>query len=244
MEFKQRQQILKTINLSKLNKNELRKPNPFFNVYHVRALVCGSSGSGKTTFMLNYVFQYLKYYSQILYLAPTETFSSGYLKTIKEDPELSKYFIFMDIRTEILPTITELQRIAGNKKVCLILDDFINVLTSKDDKKQINAYLTQASRANCDIFLLCQVYNHITPSISSNINVMILFTKYMSRDSFNACVRRSFTGEFTKTMGDYIYNTLRHQDGHQPLILINDQPKEESIIFNNNYVVFDTDILK
>ena len=57
MEFKQHQQVLKTINLSKLNKNELRKPNPFFNVYHVRALVCGSSGSGKTTFMLNYVFQ-------------------------------------------------------------------------------------------------------------------------------------------------------------------------------------------
>lgn len=241
MNFKKKERPLHSINLAGLNKNEKRTPNPYFDVYHVRALVCGSTGSGKTTFILNYLFQYLNYYSVIIYMAPTETFESGYLKTIKSDKKLSAKFIFLDIRNEKLPTISELQRIAkSNNKICLILDDFINVLTGKNEKKQIDAYLTQSSRANCDLFLLCQTYNNITPSIATNINVMILFTKYMSRDSFNTCIRRSFTGEFNKDIGDFIYNDLRHLFPHQPFIFINDQPPDKSILYNDNYLITDT----
>ena len=242
MEFNKRQKELKSINLEALNKNEKRNPNPYFEIYHVRALVCGSSGSGKTTFMLRYLFQYLKFYSYIIYMAPTETFDSGNLKTLKEDKELSKNFIFIDIRKEKIPTINELQKIGRLKgKLCLILDDFINVLTSKEDIKQINAYMTQSSRANCDIFLLCQTYNHVSPSMATNFNVLILFTKYMSRDSFNTCIRRSFTGEFKKKYGDEIYDVLRHTYPHEPVIFINDQLPEKSIIFKDNYVKFEDD---
>lgn len=242
MEFNKRQKELKSINLEALNKNEKRTPNPYFEIYHVRALVCGSSGSGKTTFMLRYLFQYLKFYSYIIYMAPTETFDSGNLKTLKEDKELSKNFIFIDIRKEKIPTINELQKIGRLKgKLCLILDDFINVLTSKEDIKQINAYMTQSSRANCDIFLLCQTYNHVSPSMATNFNVLILFTKYMSRDSFNTCIRRSFTGEFKKKYGDEIYDVLRHTYPHEPVIFINDQLPEKSIIFKDNYVKFEDD---
>lgn len=234
---------LKAIDFKNLNKNEKRNPNPYFSVYHVRALVCGASGSGKTTFILNYIFQYLNYYSYIIYMAPTETFDSGYLKTIRSDKKLSAKFIFLDIRSEKLPTISELQKISNhskeNTKICLILDDFINVLTSKLDKKQIDAYLTQSSRANCDLFLLCQTYNNISPSIATNVNILILFTKYLSRDSFNACIRRSFTGEFKKKWGDEIYNEIRHVLPHQPIIFINDQEPDKSIIFNDNYIIFD-----
>lgn len=238
MEFIKKDKPLKAINLAGLNKNEIRVSNPYFDVYHVRALVCGSTGSGKTTFVLNYLFQYLNYYSVIIYMAPSETFESGYLKTIKLDKKLSAKFIFLDIRNEKLPTISELQKVGRNKnKICLILDDFINVLTSKDEKKQIDAYLTQSSRANCDLFLLCQTYNNISPSIATNINVMILFTKYMSRDSFNTCIRRSFTGEFNKEVGDTIYDELRHLFPHQPFIFINDQTPDKSILYNDNYLI-------
>lgn len=240
MNFKKKEKPLKAINLSNLNKNEKRTPNPYFDVYHVRALVCGSTGSGKTTFVLNYLFQYINYYYVIIYMAPTETFESGYIKSIRSDKELSKKFIFLNIRSEKLPTITELQKISrGTNKICLILDDFINVLTGKEEKKQIDAYLTQSSRANCDLFLLCQTYNHISPSIATNVNILILFTKYMSRDSFNTCIRRSFTGEFTKKFGDYIYDTLRHLFPHQPFIFINDQPSDKSILYNDNYLIID-----
>lgn len=237
MEFVKKENPLKPLNIAGLNNNERREINPYFGVYHLRALVCGSTGSGKTTFVLNYLFQYLNYYRCIIYMAPSETFNSGYLKTIKDDDKLSAKFIFLDIRKERLPTISELQRIGkGNNKICLILDDFINVLTSKNDRKQIDAYLTQSSRASCDLFLLCQTYNHITPSIATNINIMILFAKYMSRDSFNTCLRRSFTGEYTKELGDFIYDELRHLYPHQPFIFINDQPQEKSILYNDNYI--------
>lgn len=242
MNFDKRKTELKSINLEKLNRNEIRTKNPYFDVYHVRALVCGSSGSGKTTFMLRYLFQYIDYYTYIIYMAPTETFDSGNLRTLKQDENLSKKFIFIDIRKEKIPTIHELQKIGKLKgKLCLILDDFINVLTSKEDKKQIDAYMTQSSRANCDIFLLCQTYNHVSPSMATNFNVLILFTKYMSRDSFNTCIRRSFTGEFNKENGDEIYNTLRHTYPHEPVIFINDQTPETSIIFKDNYVKFGED---
>ena len=200
--------FLKSLDIEKLNKSEDRTINPIFGVYHIRALVCGSSGSGKTTFILNYLFQNLDEYKLILYLAPSETLESGFLKSVKEIRDLKQKLLLMDIRHDKLPTIQELQQINQVKtsktghRIALILDDFINVLTTKDDIKQINAYLTQSSRASCDLFLLVQTYNKISPSIATNLNTLILFPKYMSRDSFNACLRRSFTGEYNKKIGD------------------------------------------
>ena len=241
---------LKSLDIEKLNKSEDRTINPIFGVYHIRALVCGSSGSGKTTFILNYLLQNLDEYKLILYLAPTESLESGFLNTVKSISNLKNKIEFLDIRNDKLPTIQELQqlnRIQTNKKghrIALILDDFINVLTSKEDIKQINAYLTQSSRASCDLFLLVQTYNKISPSIATNLNTLILFPKYMSRDSFNACIRRSFTGEYNKKIGDEIYNTLRHTNPHKPFIFINDQPADKSIIFNNYYLNFENEILE
>lgn len=234
-------------NIEILNKNENRTKNNIFNVYHVRGLVCGSSGSGKTTFILNYIFQNIDMYKLILYCAPTETIESGFIRSILNNKELNeKYFknrlFVLNIRRDKIPTIHELQeyknKTKDNKKICLILDDFINVLTSKDDKQQINAYLTQSSRASCDLFLLVQTYNNISPSIATNVNVLILFPKYMSRDSFNTCLRRSFSGEYNKKIGDEIYDVLRHINQHEPFIFINDQPHDESIIYNNKYLEF------
>ena len=49
-------------------------------------------------------------------MAPTETFDSGYLKTIRSDKKLSAKFIFLDIRSEKLPTISELQKISNHSK--------------------------------------------------------------------------------------------------------------------------------
>ena len=239
------ERILKNWDIEKLNQSEDRTINPIFGVYHIRALICGSSGSGKTTFILNYLLQNLKIYKLIIYLAPTESLESGFLKTVRQIKDLKNKFIMLNIRTDSLPTIKELQQINNTKtdnegyKIALIMDDFINVLTSKDDIKQINAYLTQSSRASCDLFLLVQTYNKISPSIATNINTLILFPKYMSRDSFNACIRRSFTGEYNKKIGDVIYETLRHTNPHKPFIFINDQPSDKSIIFNNYYLIFD-----
>jgi hypothetical protein len=239
------ERVLKNWDIEKLNQSEDRTINPIFGVYHIRALICGSSGSGKTTFILNYLLQNLKIYKLIIYLAPTESLESGFLKTVRQIKDLKNKFIMLNIRTDSLPTIKELQQINNTKtdnegyKIALIMDDFINVLTSKDDIKQINAYLTQSSRASCDLFLLVQTYNKISPSIATNINTLILFPKYMSRDSFNACIRRSFTGEYNKKIGDVIYETLRHTNPHKPFIFINDQPSDKSIIFNNYYLIFD-----
>ena len=103
--------FLKSLNIEKLNKSEDRTINPIFGVYHIRALVCGSSGSGKTTFILNYILQNLDEYKIIIYLAPTETLESGFLKTVKNISELKNKLIFLDIRNDKLPTIQELQQL-------------------------------------------------------------------------------------------------------------------------------------
>ena len=71
----------------------------------------------------------------------------------------------------------------------------------------------------------------------------------MSKDSYNACLRRSFTGEISKEFQELIFNELKHASNlsgnteltrialnHQPFIFINDQPTDKSIIFNNNYI--------
>ena len=237
------------LNIEALNRNENRVINKIFNVYHVRGLVVGSSGSGKTTFVLNYLFQNLDTYGLVIYCAPTETLESGLIRSIITDSEevskhfglnrnLSKYFFPLDIRKDKLPTIADLQQIQKKckKRIAIILDDFINVLTDYDSKKQIDAYLTQSSRASCDIFLLVQAYNHISPSIATNVNVLILFVKYMSRDSFNTCLRRSFTGVISKELQDTIFNELKHTDKHEPFIFINDQPQDKSIRYMNNYI--------
>lgn len=245
---------LKQLNIEALNRNEDRILNEIFNVYHVRALVVGSSGSGKTTWTLNYCFNRCienlpNNYGLIIYCAPTETLESGLVRSIIEDPngvskkfglhqDLNKYFFTLDIRKDKLPTITDLQNIQRKckKRIALILDDFINVLTDDNEKKQIDAYLTQSSRASCDIFLLAQAYNRIKASIATNVNVLVLFLKYMSKDSYNTCLRRSFTGEISKEMQETIFQDLKHTNNHEPFIFINDQPSDRSIRYMNNYL--------
>lgn len=256
---------IKQLDIEKLNRNEDRTVNRIFNVYHVRALVCGSSGAGKTTWCCQYLRSINENneensYGLVLYCAPTETLESGLIKSILNPDNnenvqrmlgirrsVDKYFFPIDIRKDSLPTISELQEIqkkcpinpktGKHKRIALILDDFINVLTSKEDIKQINAYLTQSSRASCDVFLLVQTYNHITPSIATNVNVLVLFLKYMSKDSYNTCLRRSFTGEISKELQELIFTELKHTDNHQPFIFVNDQPTDKSIRFMNKYII-------
>jgi hypothetical protein len=59
----------------------------------------------------------------------------------------------------------------------------------------------------------------------------------MSKDSYNACLRRSFTGEISKEFQELIFNELKHADNHQPFIFINDQPTDKSIRYMNKYLV-------
>ena len=246
--------VIKKLDIEQFNRNEDRTINTIFGIYHVRAGVIGSSGSGKTTFTLKYLLNLCRQgygsdkkpiYGMIIYCAPTETLNSGLIRTIIDSNVLGKFLYPIDIRKDSIPTISELQDIQRTvvrqkrgTRIALILDDFINVLTSKADKKQIDAYLTQTSRASCDVFLLMQTYNNITPSIATNINVLILFLKYISRDTFNAVLRRSYTGEIDKEFMDIIFNELKHTPGcqHEPFIFINDQPPEKSIRFNDYYI--------
>lgn len=256
---------IERVDTEQLNKNEDRTINKIFGVYHIKSLFVASSGGGKTSFLISTLhtintIDEANQYGAILYCAPTESLESGIIKSIldpnnkeyvkkllgiKIDP--SKYFFPIDIRRDKLPTISELQDIqkscpinpktGKHKRIALVLDDFINVLTGKEEMKQINAYLTQSSRASCDIYLLVQTYNHITPSIATNVNVLVLFVKYMSKDSYNACLRRSFTGEISKEMQELIFNELKHTDNHAPFIFINDQPTDRSIMYMNKYLV-------
>ena len=63
--------------LDKILGSESRKPNDYFGIYKISALVIGASGSGKTSFILNLLFSDKLDCDNLVLIIPEESCYSG-----------------------------------------------------------------------------------------------------------------------------------------------------------------------
>lgn len=230
-----------------LKGQENRTPNKL-GLYRTVALVIGSSGSGKSTAILSMLLtESIEKYDYYIICLPTESMDSGIYKTLKEKKELP--IVWINIDDENLPSISEIQNMnreiakqmkkeTKDFKVAMILDDFISI---KKIQPMVKRYLTQLSRASCSLYMLTQTYNNLEPAYRKSANVFILFCATITFRVFTEIMRSYYIhGNFTPEQLKTLYNCFK-SEYHEPVILINNEDKNKSMIYKNNYIKFIND---
>src|SRR5574343_156876 len=86
--------------------NEDRNVCDYFGIYKISALILGASGSGKTTWLLNFITNQRVKYDIFILILPQESIMNGlYAKFLRDHPRNA--FVFV-LGQEELPTVAEL----------------------------------------------------------------------------------------------------------------------------------------
>ena len=230
--------------LDKILGSESRKPNDYFGIYKISALVIGASGSGKTSFILNLLFSDKLDCDNLVLIIPEESCYSGlYASLIKFKKVKTHGGRVINVHVIVinktpLPTVRQFQE-ANLKKCCIIVDDFVSCI-SKNDFDVLKSYTTQISRVSeSKLFVLVQDYRKLTITFRSNFTIFILFTSSVHRAVFDSTVDL-FNGYIPKNILDDFYQTFK-LIRYKPLIFINNAPTGKNIIFDNSYINFNQD---
>ena len=228
--------------LDKLLGSESRKPNDYFGIYKISALVIGSSGSGKTSFVLNLLFSDKLDCDNLVLIIPEESCYSGlYASLIKFKKVKTHNGRIINVHVIVInktpfPTVRQFQE-ANLVKCCIIVDDFVSCI-NKHDFEVLKSYTTQISRVSeSKLFVLVQDYRKLSVTFRSNFTIFILFTSSVHRAVFDSTIDL-FNGYIPKSVVDDFYTTFK-LIRYKPLIFINNAPKDKSIIFDNSYINFD-----
>lgn len=250
-----------------LQGNELREPNWFYKIYKLSILSIGSSGSGKTTFLINQLLNNVYDVSIIIFFLPMETIKSGFYHTLFENikdilpnvkiviSNLTKKSYDNEIEIindnvvmynrfltfyDVMELKNDFYKKTKNKKpFLLVFDDFISMF-SKFEWQEFYEYLFNASRLNSFIYCCVQAFNEIPPQIRSNFTVIILFTNYLTYSVVRTILTNSIPLDLTKKdIDDLIHFIKSSPNKHEPLILIGSTAeKDKKIIYDNQYITF------
>lgn len=217
----------------KYNNCENREMNSYFGVYKVNALIYGASMSGKTTWLHRYFDKMENIYGLIIVIAPHHTIGmegstwQSYIKAHESK------FICYNLGDEDMPTIDEMiqfrKEICPNKKICVVLDDWINTVNKKEDLR-VKEYLTQTSRASADLFCLVQDFDRVKVSLRPNFNVMILFLSG-AWNVFITVTSRWFSSRSLTLDQKKLLFKMHSKIKYVPFILVNDVKSKSSMKF-------------
>lgn len=223
-----------------LNNDENRQPNKF-GLYRVNCLVIGKTGSGKTTWLIKALLSgAIDDFKRVVVVVPRESMNSGIYAKISKNKALSKYFAWVIIGEEHLPTIEEFQKASEEikGKIAIIIDDFINAF-SKLDWLVLKRYITQLSRLKygASLFCLSQYLQLLPVAYRKNFNMFVLFVNSFSKLQFNDILRSYYDCQtLTKNQETNLYEITK-QAQHDPLILINNGNPNRSMLFSGHWLI-------
>ena len=198
---------------SYLHNDESRHLNNV-GLYKINCLVIGKTGSGKTTWLIKSLLSgAIDDYKKIIVIIPRESMNSGLYNKISTNEELKKFFIFVIINEESLPTIEEFQKASNEIKgrIAIVIDDFINSFT-KYDWLMLKRYITQLSRVKygASLFVLTQYLQLLPVSYRKNFNMYVVFTNSFSKLQFNDLIRSYYDCQvLTKEQEKNLFETTK-----------------------------------
>lgn len=215
--------------------NENREENPYFHSYKFSTCFVGGSSSGKTTTMISMFEQKIYNPDLVIYCAPSETLQSGLVSSfikrrkciaveLETDMNFADLFHQFQIIHKKKPTLTKI----------IIFDDFQAFVKNAQFNKMLNTLLSNASRFNSNMILLCQTLSNIDTKISSNINVWALFVRYLPESQVKVVLKnRSNVDLTTEDMQKIISMLKRAKNPHIPLIVNSLAPIDYQLIYEN-----------
>ena len=150
-----------------------------------RMLVCGSSGSGKTSLVINMITEPLLYYDKIYIFTPNH-FQPSVVKLMKWFESINEqidYPVIEIYSPEQIPEVVEYREGGGRKIV--IFDDVINC--EHKIQKRIIDHFTQGRHRNISPIYLLQYFYNTPKVIRNNCNLFCLFKPNLQSDIDEIC---------------------------------------------------------
>ena len=190
------------------------------------ALICGSTGCGKTKFMLDLLETDRDFFEHIIIICPTLRLNKTYHRTwLFDDPRV---LLFDDVELKrhggldrCLHTHYETIGKMDDSQVLFIIDDCAGMNDIKKKNHMITELAFSGRHANCSVWILTQKYNSVLTDFRQQIKWLGLFF-CKDRDSFNEALRENDvipTPEERNAMRNLL---AKHK--HSKLILITEQP--------------------
>lgn len=220
--------------------NENREENPYFHSYKFSTCFVGGSSSGKTTTMINMFDQKIYNPDLVIYCAPSETLQSGLVNSfIKRRKAIA---VELTIDMDFMALYRQFQIIHQKKPQLtkiIVFDDFQAFVKHPIFNKMLNTLLSNASRYNANMILLCQTLSNVDTKISSNINVWALFCRYLPESQIKVVLKNRSNVDLSKEDMDKLISSLRRaKNPHIPLIVNSLAPLDYQIIYENYALAF------
>jgi len=144
-----------------------------------RSYIIGCSGSGKTNLLLNLLTRdgfYKDWYDLVIVLSPT---ALNLDKSYQEIEKRTKYkngknLLFFGCDEEVLKKILDMQEEENEKKVLVILDDFVSYKKFTQSNELLQ-FAIMSRHYNISMILLSQCYYLVPKSIRLNMSAVYYF---------------------------------------------------------------------
>lgn len=215
--------------------SENRTENPYFHSYKFSTCFVGGSSSGKTTTMIQMFDQKIYNPDLVIYCAPSETLQSGLVSSFIKRRKAIAVELMLDM--DFMKLYQQFQIIHKKKPSLtkiIIFDDFQAFVKNQQFNKMLNTLLSNASRYNANMILLCQTLSNVDTKISSNINVWALFCRYLPESQIKVVLKNRSNVDLSKEDMEMLISSLRRaKNPHIPLIVNSLAPLEYQIIYEN-----------
>ncbi len=154
-------------------KKHLKKThNPNFDKHNIkipmRMIICGSSGTGKTSTLLNIIRQMDNTFDKIHIV--TKAKDEPLYNFLEEQTGGTKGGVFIkEFDKDGLPNLDEFNKEQNN---LIVLDDLVN--QSEKEQRPIGDFFIRGRKKNCSIIYLTQSWYGVPKLIRTNINYVIL----------------------------------------------------------------------
>jgi len=206
-----------------------KQHNPHFEKHHIkipfRMLICGNSGSGKTSTLMNLIYSMPDTFQEVIIVCKSK---SEPLYEYIEDKYKDKSIKIMEFK-DGLPDIDKMDK---QQQRLLVFDDLVN---EKDQKAICEAYI-RARKKNCSLCYLTQSYYAVPKLIRNNLTYIII-KQLSSLKNLTMIMNEYSLGVDKKTMKEMYDDSTKDKLGFLMLDLECDKEKRFRNGFDEYYEV-------
>jgi len=208
-----------------------KQHNPSYDKHHIkipfRMLIVGNSGSGKTSTLMNLIYNMPNTFEEIIICCKSK--HEPLYEFLEDKYSKDKSIKIMEFNKEGLPDIDKMDK--GQQRL-LIYDDLVN----EKDQKGICESFIRARKKNCSLCYLSQSYYAVPKLIRANLTYIII--KQLSSLKNLTMVLREYSLGVDKKVFKEIYDDATSDKMNFLLLdLEGDKDKRFRSGFNDYYVV-------
>jgi GTPase SAR1 family protein len=206
-----------------------KQHNPAYEKHHIkipfRMLIVGNSGSGKTSTLLNLIYNMPDTFQEIIICCKSK--AEPLYEFIEDKYSKDKSVKIMEFAKDGLPDIDKMDK---EKQRLLIYDDLIN----EKDQRAICESFIRARKRNCSLCYLSQSYYAVPKMIRNNLTYIII-KQLSSLKNLTMIMREYSLGVDKKEMKEMYDDATSDKQGFLMLDLEGDKEKRFRSGFSDYY---------